>query len=96
MRTKTCPASEGPVAGLQQSGSCPYRGRWYGVRQVMRAGAPWHRGAGPCPHLRDVVGAWLYAPALGRRTGTGRGRLAGHFVWLLAGSFLRMCWAATS
>lgn len=66
------------------------------MRQVARAGAPWHRGADGYPYLRDAVAAWLNALTPGWRTDTGRGRMAGYFVWLLAESFLRMSSTATN
>ncbi|MGW6356762.1 hypothetical protein ACWFR5_16625 [Streptomyces sp. NPDC055092] len=68
------------------------------MRQVRRASDPWHRAADRYLYLCDAVAAWLNAPTPGWRTdtGSGRDRMAGYFVWLLAEGFLRMFSTATN
>lgn len=78
MRTETCSANEESIAGRRQIGSCPCRGRWYGVQQVTRASVPWHRGADRFLYLCDAVAAWLNAPTPGWRTDPGSGLMAGY------------------
>ncbi|MGY0458635.1 hypothetical protein ACW14Y_00050 [Kitasatospora sp. cg17-2] len=51
-------------------------------RVYVTAGAPWHDGAERYSTLKDAVAAWLNAPSERWTTavGSGRDRLAGHFV----------------
>ncbi|MDH6130179.1 hypothetical protein [Kitasatospora sp. GP82] len=51
-------------------------------RVYITAGAPWHGGAERYSTLKDAVAAWLNTPATRWTTavGSGRDKLAGHFV----------------
>ncbi|MFI2610963.1 hypothetical protein [Kitasatospora sp. NPDC018619] len=51
-------------------------------RVYITAGAPWHDGAERYPTLKDAVAAWLNTPCERWTTavGSGRDKLAGHFV----------------